>query len=322
MKNIGVVSGGYSSEYEVSVNSGKFIYDNLKDNPKWNVYKICISLDSNVVKFNNQVFDLDLENFSFKIDNKIIKLDAVFNIVHGNPGENGLLAKVLEKNNIPQTGCNSYVSKLTFNKKQYIDFVNEINIPSSKQILITKNDTIDSKKILKAIKIPCIVKPNNGGSSIGVSKVNNSDDLKEKINLAFKEGDEVLIESFLSGQEVSVGVIERDNKRIILPITEIISDNELFDFNAKYLGESKEITPGNISSESKELIHKYINKIYDNLELNGITRSEFIIINDKPHILETNTIPGFTEQSIIPQQIESYGLSVKDVIINQIKSIL
>ncbi len=322
MKNIGVVFGGYSSEYEVSVNSGKFIYNNLKDNPEWNVYKICISLNSNVVKFNNQVFDLDLENFSFKIDNKIIKLDAVFNIVHGNPGENGLLAKVLEKNNIPQTGCNSYVSKLTFNKKQYIDFVNDINIPSSKQILITKNDTIDSKKILKAIKIPCIVKPNNGGSSIGVSKVNNSDDLKEKINLAFKEGDEVLIESFLLGQEVSVGVIERDNKRIILPITEIISDNELFDFNAKYLGESKEITPGNISSESKELIHKYINKIYDNLELNGITRSEFIIINDKPHILETNTIPGFTEQSIIPQQIESYGLSVKDVIINQIKSIL
>ena len=104
MKNIGVVFGGYSSEYEVSVNSGKFIYDNLKDNPKWNVYKICISLDSNVVKFDNKVFDLDFENFSFKIDNKIIKLDAVFNIVHGNPGENGLLAKVLEKNNIPQTG--------------------------------------------------------------------------------------------------------------------------------------------------------------------------------------------------------------------------
>ena len=322
MKNIGVVFGGYSSEYEVSVNSGKFIYDNLKDNPKWNVYKICISLDSNVVKFDNKVFDLDFENFSFKIDNKIIKLDAVFNIVHGNPGENGLLAKVLEKNNIPQTGCNSYVSKLTFNKKQYIDFVNDINIPSSKQILITKNDTIDSKKISKEIRIPCIVKPNNGGSSIGVSKVNNLDDLKEKINIAFKEGDEVLIESFLSGQEVSVGVIERDNKRIILPITEIISDNELFDFNAKYLGESKEITPGNISIESKKLIHKYINNIYDNLELNGITRSEFIIINENPHILETNTIPGFTEQSIIPQQIESYGLSVKDVIINQIKSIL
>ena len=159
------------------------------------------------------------------------------------------------------------------------------------------------------------------GDEINAPKI-TSDDLKEKINLAFKEGDEVLIESFLSGQEVSVGVIERDNKRIILPITEIISDNELFDFNAKYLGESKEITPGNISIESKKLIHKYINNIYDNLELNGITRSEFIIINENPHILETNTIPGFTEQSIIPQQIESYGLSVKDVIINQIKSIL
>jgi len=131
-----------------------------------------------------------------------------------------------------------------------------------------------------------------------------------------------LIENFLDGQEVSVGVISRGDKRIILPITEIISENEVFDYSAKYLGESQEITPGNISDESRELIHQYINTIYDNIELDGITRSEFIIVNDIPHILETNTIPGFTKQSIIPQQIEVQGLSIKEIIINQINSII
>ncbi|MDC3219440.1 ATP-grasp domain-containing protein, partial [Flavobacteriaceae bacterium] len=148
------------------------------------------------------------------------------------------------------------------------------------------------------------------------------DELENKIKIAFKEGDEVLIENFLDGQEVSVGVINRNNKRIILPITEIISENELFDYNAKYLGESQEITPGNISDQAKELIHEYINTIYDNIELDGITRSEFIIVNQIPYILETNTIPGFTKQSIVPQQIKEQGLSIKEIIINQINSIL
>ena len=308
--------------YEVSVKSGKFIYDNLKDNSDWNVYEVCISKNKKTVKFKERIFDLDYENFSFNIDNEIIKPDAVFNIIHGDPGENGVLAKILERNNIPQTGCNNYVSQITFNKKKYIEFVEKLNIPCSKQVLIKKKDNINISKILETIIIPCIVKPNNGGSSIGVSKVNYVDELENKIKIAFKEGDEVLIENFLDGQEVSVGVINRDDKRIILPITEIISENELFDYNAKYLGESQEITPGNISDEAKELIHQYINTIYDNIELDGITRSEFIIVNQIPYILETNTIPGFTKQSIVPQQIEVQGLSIKEIIINQINSIL
>tara|TARA_B100000575_G_scaffold35096_1_gene23671 strand:+ start:6551 stop:7519 length:969 start_codon:yes stop_codon:yes gene_type:complete len=322
MKEIGVLFGGYSSEYKVSVLSGEFVYQNIKDNPDWNVYKICISRDKNFVEYRDREFDLNLNNFTFIIDNKTINLDAVFNIIHGDPGENGILANILEKNNIPQTACDSYVSKLTFNKKKYLEFTRNLNIPSSYQILIKKNDRIDIKKISNKINIPCIVKPNNGGSSIGLSKVNNSDKLFDKIKIAFKEGDEVLIENFLSGQEVSVGVIEKENERIILPITEIISDNEVFDFNAKYKGESQEITPGNISKESKDLIHEYINIIYDNIKLKGITRSEFIIVDNNPHLLETNTIPGFTKESIIPQQIEAFGLSVKDVLYDQIKSIL
>ena len=322
MKNIAVVFGGYSSEYDVSVKSAKFIYDNLKDNSDWNIYEICISKKEKTVKFKERIFDLDYQNFSFEIDGTIIKPDAVFNIIHGDPGENGVLAEILEKNYIPQTGCDNYVSQLTFNKKKFIEFVDNLDIPCAKQILLKKKEMIDIEKILETIKLPCIVKPNNGGSSIGVSKVNYIDELENKIKIAFNEDNQVLIETFLEGQEVSVGVINRNGKRIILPITEIISENELFDYNAKYLGESQEITPGNISKESEELIHKYIAKIYDNIELNGITRSEFIIVNQIPHILETNTIPGFTKQSIIPQQIEVQKLSVKEVLCNQIKSIL
>ena len=322
MKNIAIVFGGYSSEYDVSVKSAKFIYDNLKDNSDWNIYEICISKKEKTVKFKERIFDLDYQNFSFEIDGIIIKPDAVFNIIHGDPGENGVLAEILEKNQIPQTGCDNYVSQLTFNKKKFIEFVDNLDIPCAKQILLKKKEMIDIEKIIETIKLPCIVKPNNGGSSIGVSKVNYIDELENKIKIAFNEDNQVLIETFLEGQEVSVGVINRNGKRIILPITEIISENELFDYNAKYLGESQEITPGNISKESEALIHKYIAKIYDNIELNGITRSEFIIVNQIPHILETNTIPGFTKQSIIPQQIEVQKLSVKEVLCNQIKSIL
>ena len=155
-----------------------------------------------------------------------------------------------------------------------------------------------------------------------MSKVYRSNELNEKVQLAFKEDNEVLIEGFLVGQEVSVGVIQNKDDRIILPITEIISENELFDYSAKYLGESLEVTPGNVSEKSKKMIHEYLNNIYDNINLNGITRSEFIIVDDKPYILETNTIPGFTEQSIVPQQIEAQKLNVKDVINDLVRSIL
>ena len=322
MKNIAIVFGGFSSEYEVSVKSGQFIYENLKDNQSLNVYQICISKESNYVIYDNNKYDLDYMNLSFNINGEKINLDGIFNIIHGEPGENGDLANILEKNNIPQTGCNSFVSNLTFDKKRYIDFVNKLDIPSSKHILLTSENQFDIEKIMSEINIPCIVKPNNGGSSIGVSKVNHIHDLENKIKIAFKECNEVLIEDFLFGKEVSVGVIQKKDERIILPVTEIISENELFDYGAKYLGQSKEITPANISNEEINLIYKYINIIYDNIELNGFTRSEFIIVDGIPHILETNTIPGFTKQSIIPQQIEAHGLSVRDEINYQIESIL
>ena len=202
MKNIAVVFGGYSSEYDVSVKSAKFIYDNLKDNSDWNIYEICISKKEKTVKFKERIFDLDYQNFSFEIDGIIIKPDAVFNIIHGDPGENGVLAEILEKNQILQTGCDNYVSQLTFNKKKFIEFVDNLDIPCAKQILLKKKEMIDIEKILETIKLPCIVKPNNGGSSIGVSKVDYIDELENKIKIAFNEDNQVLIETFLEGQEV------------------------------------------------------------------------------------------------------------------------
>lgn len=322
MVNIAVVFGGYSSEYEVSVESGKFIYKNLKDNLDWNIYEVCISKEKKFVRYDNELYDLNYESFTFNINEKFIKPDAVFNIIHGDPGENGALAEILEKNKIPQTACDVLVSKLTSNKKKYVEFVNSLGIPSSKQVLITKKNIDNLSSLTSSISFPCIVKPNKGGSSIGISKVYKSNEINEKIQIAFKEDDEVLIESFLDGQEVSVGVIQKKNERIILPVTEIISNNEFFDYNAKYLGESQEITPGNISEKSRRKIHEYLNIIYDKINLSGITRSEFIIIDDIPYILETNTIPGFTEQSIVPQQIEAQNLKVKDVINDLIRSIL
>ena len=214
MVNIAVVFGGYSSEYEVSVKSGKFIYENLKDNSDWNVFEVCISNDKNFVRYNKKVYDLDYENFSFIVNGTELKPDAVFNIIHGDPGENGDLAEILERNKIPQTACDVYVSKLTSNKKKYIEFVNSLGVPSSKQVLITRSDIDNLSSLSSSISFPCIVKPNNGGSSIGVSKVYKSCELSEKVQIAFKEDDEVLIESFLDGQEVSVGVIQNKNDRI------------------------------------------------------------------------------------------------------------
>tara|TARA_Y100001958_G_C21210945_1_gene536659 strand:- start:870 stop:1838 length:969 start_codon:yes stop_codon:yes gene_type:complete len=322
MLDIAVVFGGYSSEYEVSIKSGKFIYENLKNNSDWNLYEVCISKEKNFVRYKGETYDLEYESFSFSINGKKVKPHAVFNIIHGDPGENGDLAEILERNKIPQTASDAYVSMLTSNKKKYIDFVNTLGIPSSKQVLISKKEIDNLSSLTGSITFPCIVKPNNGGSSIGVSKVYKLNELNEKVQIAFEEDDEVLIENFLDGQEVSVGVIQNKNERIILPITEIVSDNEIFDYNAKYLGESKEITPGDVSEKSKKLIHEYLNKIYDNINLNGITRSEFIIIDDIPYILETNTIPGFTKQSIVPQQIEAQKLKVKDIINNLVRSIL
>jgi len=322
-KNIGLAFGGYSSEYEISIKSGEFIFEILNKNPEWNVYKILVSKEGTSVLFSDdKMIEVNQDDFSFKYDNNKIEFDAIYNIIHGSPGETGEFSSLLEGIGIPQTSCSSKICKLTFDKHEYVKFINSLNIKTAKQFFIKKGDIYNIDDIIEKVDIPCFVKPNKSGSSFGISKVTNKDNLNEKINYAFQEGDEVLVESFLDGKEISVGVINIDGERTILPITEIISKNEFFDFDAKYNGQSDEITPANLTTDELNDIHKMINTIYDNINLSGITRSEIILVNKVPYLLETNTIPGFTKQSIVPQQIKAAGLSINEIIESQIKSLL
>jgi len=322
-KNIGIAYGGYSSEYDISIKSGEFIFEILNKNPNWNVYRILISKEKiSVILPDDKIEEINQDDFSFIYDKNKIEFDAIYNIIHGSPGETGEFSSILEKIGIPHTSCSSKICKLTFDKHEYVKFINSLYLKTAKQFFIRKGEQYNIDDIISKTGIPCFVKPNKSGSSFGISKVTNKDFLNEKIDYAFLEGDEVLVESFLDGKEVSVGVINIDSKRTILPVTEIRSKNEFFDFDAKYNGESDEITPGDLTSNELNDIHKMINTIYDNINLTGITRSEIILVNGIPYILETNTIPGFTKQSIVPQQIKAAGLSINDIIESQIKSLL
>ena len=322
-KNIGIAYGGYSSEYDISIKSGEFIFEILNKNPDWNVYKVLVSKEKTSVLISGEkIEEINQDDFSFKHDNKKIEFDAIYNIIHGSPGETGEFSSLLEKIGVPQTSCSSKICRLTFDKHEYVKFINSLDLKTAKQFFIKKGEEYNVDDIIKKTGIPCFVKPNKSGSSFGISKVTNKDFLDDKINYAFQEGDEVLVESFLDGKEVSIGVINIDEQRTILPITEIRSKNEFFDFDAKYNGESDEITPGELTTNELDKIHKMINIIYDNINLSGITRSEVILVNGIPHLLETNTIPGFTKQSIVPQQIKAAGLSVSKIIESQIQSLL
>ena len=322
-KNIGIVYGGYSSEYKISIKSGEFIFKILNNNPEWNVYKVLLSKNStSVILPDYETEEVSHDDFSFKHGDNRVKFDAIYNIIHGSPGETGEFSSLLEKIGIPQTSCSSDICKLTFDKHEYVKFINSLNLKTAKQFFIKKGQEYNVSDIVEKGGIPCFVKPNKSGSSFGISKVKNKALLNDKINYAFQEGDEVLVESFLDGKEVSVGVVNIDGQRTILPITEIRSKNEFFDFDAKYNGESDEITPGELKASELDDIHKMINTIYDNINLSGITRSEIILVDGIPHLLETNTIPGFTEQSIVPQQIKAAWLSIHKVIESQIKSLL
>jgi D-alanine-D-alanine ligase len=322
-KNIGIAYGGYSSEYDISIKSGEFIFEILNKNPDWNVYKVLVSKEKTSVLISGEkIEEINQDDFSFKYDNKKIEFDAIYNIIHGSPGETGEFSSLLEKIGVPQTSCSSKICRLTFDKHEYVKFINSLDLKTAKQFFIKKGEEYNVDDIIEKTGIPCFVKPNKSGSSFGISKVTNKDFLDDKINYAFQEGDEVLVESFLDGKEVSIGVINIDEQRTILPITEIRSKNEFFDFDAKYNGESDEITPGELTNNELDKIHKMINIIYDNINLSGITRSEVILVNGIPHLLETNTIPGFTKQSIVPQQIKAAGLSVSKIIESQIQSLL
>ena len=314
-KNIGIVMGGYSNEYEISIKSGQVVYNTLKD--IFNCFRIYIKKNEWIIKKDNDSFNIDVDDFT--IDGLTdLKLDCIFNAIHGTPGEDGKMQKYFEDKNIPITGCNSYQSKLTFDKIACLNFVSSKGIKVASSISLSNSEKIDIDEIENKIGFPCFIKASNSGSSFGVFKVYDKEEIVNCINSAFEVDNKVLIESFIDGREFSIGVISLNGSTKVLPITEIITSNDFFDYEAKYEGKAKEITPANISDELESELKLISEKVYNLLELKGLSRSEFIVNDKGIFYLETNTVPGLTKESILPQQARCAGISLKEIFVNAI----
>ena len=311
--------GGYSSEYKISLKSGNVVYDTLEKD-KYNAYRIHIFRDKWVyVDENNNEFPIDKNDFSVMVNNSKVTFDCVFNAIHGSPGEDGYMQAYFKLLNIPQTSCNMYQAALTFNKRDLLSTLKPYAIKTAESYFLNLGDKIDKEAIVAKVGLPCFVKANKAGSSFGISKVYEKEDLKTAIETSFKEDNEIIIEQFLDGTEVSVGVISYKGKTTVLPITEIVSENDFFDYQAKYEGKSQEITPARISEDYKTKVEAVAKKIYEVLGMTGFSRSEFIFKNDEPHLLEVNTVPGLTKESILPQQAAAAGISMQDLFSNAIE---
>ncbi len=307
--------GGYSNEYEISIRSGEVVYETLKD--IFNCYRIYIRKNEWILKKDNDSYTIDIDNF--KIDGLTdLKLDCIFNAIHGTPGEDGKIQKYFEDKNIPITGCNSYQSKLTFDKINCLNFISSKGVKVASSISLSKSENIDIVKIENTIGFPCFIKASNSGSSFGVYKAYDKEEIINCINSAFEIDNKVLVESFIDGREFSIGVISLDGVTQVLPITEIITSNDFFDYEAKYEGKAEEITPANITDELESELRLLSKKIYDLLKLKGFSRSEFIVTEKGIYYLETNTVPGLTSESILPQQARCAGISLKELFINTI----
>jgi len=321
-KNIAIIMGGYSSEYKISIKSGNVVFKYL-DKQKFNAYRIIISKEKWVyLDEEENELPVNRHDFSVTIGNRHLRFDCVFNAIHGSPGEDGLMQAYFALLGIPHTSCSHYQAALTFNKRDLLSTLKPYGIKAANSYYLNLGDTIDHVAILEKVGLPCFVKANKAGSSFGISKVYKKKELQAAIDKAFHEDDEIIIESFLDGTEVSVGVITFKGKTLVLPITEIITDNDFFDFEAKYEGKSKEITPARLTRTQEENTMRQAKKVYDILKMKGFSRSEFILIGNEPYMLEMNTTPGLTEESILPQQARKAGIGLPELFENAITEAL
>ena len=321
-KNIAIIMGGYSSEYQISLKSGQVVYETL-DASKYNAYRIHIFKEKWVyVDSDNNELTIDKNDFSVTINNSKITFDCVFNAIHGSPGEDGFMQAYFKLLNIPQTSCDMYQAALTYNKRDCLSTLKPYGIKTAESFYINLGDVIDEESIVNKVGLPCFVKANKAGSSFGITKVHKKEDIKNAIEVAFKEDDEIIIESFLDGTEVSVGVINYKGETKVLPITEIVSENDFFDYEAKYLGKSQEITPARLTKDEENKVTAIAKKVYEVLKMKGFSRSEYIFKNGEPHLLEVNTVPGLTLASILPQQAAAAGIALVDLFDNAIEQAL
>lgn len=312
-RNIAVIYGGYSSEEVVSRKSAEGVLSFI-DKDKYNLYPVLITRDKWSVELNGSTWPVDKAEFSAEINGQKVSFDFAYITIHGTPAEDGILQGYLKMLNIPHSTCDVLAAAVTFNKFVCNHYLKSFGVNVANSVLLRQSHPYEVKDIALKTGFPCFVKPNAGGSSFGVTKVRELSELEPAIKKAFKESDEVIIEQFLKGTEVTCGLYKTAEKAVIFPITEVVSTNEFFDFEAKYTpGKAHEITPARISDELTLSIKKQSSIIYDLIGCKGIVRMDYIISDNRPFLLEVNTTPGMTITSFIPQQIRAAGMDIKEV---------
>lgn len=310
MKHIGVICGGFSSEFEISVKSAKTIIANFPDN--YIPVKILLYRDRCQAEWDGRLYEFNLLDRQFKTEKESVSIDSYLIYTHGNPGENGRLQAMFDMYSIPYINSGSLASELSFDKWYCNQFLKGFDIDVAQSLLFLKGDVINENDVVEQLGLPLFVKPCDSGSSYGISRVNKKEDLHNAMKNAFKEGESVVIESFLNGIEVTCGLYRNDNGVIALPLAEIVSENEFFDYEAKYLGKSQEIVPARISDEETIKVQEISKRIYKILRLRSIARIDFMLVNGSPHVIEVNTTPGFTEESIVPRMLKGSGKPLKE----------
>lgn len=317
---IAVIAGGDSSEYDVSINSANQIVEFI-DKDRYQPYLVLLTKKEwSVILQGDKKVPVDKNDFSFDLDGKKTRFDCAYITIHGTPGENGILQGYFELVGMPYTSCGVETSAITFNKYATKQVLRGLNM--AKDVILKKQGELTPGEIIAITGLPCFVKPNDSGSSFGITKVKHKDQLEQAIADAFKESKQVIIEEFIEGTEVSCGVIKTAQKEYILPVTEIVPKGDYFDFEAKYNGFSEEITPGRILEKVKKELNTSCSKVYDQLKCRGMVRIDFIIKNDIPYFLEINTIPGMSAASIIPQQIRAAGYKERDIFTEIIEDVM
>ena len=320
-RTIAIVCGGDSSEHDVSMRSAQGLYS-FFDKERYDVYIVDVKDTDWHVNFDNgDIAKIDRNDFSFMKDGKAVMFDYAYITIHGTPGENGLMQGYFDLIKLPYSTSNVLVEALTFDKFVLNNYLRGFGVNVAPSMLVRRGeeDQIDEEKLMKEIGMPCVVKPAADGSSFGVSKVKNLDQLAPALRMAFMESDEVMIEGFMDGTEISIGVYKTREKSVVFPATEVVTNNEFFDYDAKYNGQVQEMTPARLNPDTAKRVAEETSRIYDILRANGIIRIDYIIQkesdgSDKIMMLELNTTPGMTATSFIPQQVRAAGLDIKDVL--------
>ncbi len=320
-RTIAIVCGGDSSEHEVSLRSAQGLYS-FFDHDRYNIYIVWMrGLDWHAKLPDGRTAVIDRNDFSFMMGQQKVTFDYAYITIHGTPGENGILQGYFDLLRIPYSTCNVLVEALTFDKFALIRYIRAFGVNTADSVLVRRDDKdkFSPDEIAGRLGMPCFVKPVANGSSFGVSKVKSADQLQQALDKAFDQGDDVMIESYLNGTEVTVGCYRTKQKTVVFPVTEVVTDNEFFDYDAKYNGQVQEITPARISQQLTEQLQELTARIYGIMHCNGIIRIDYIITkaddgSDRINLLEINTTPGMTATSFIPQQVRAAGLDIKEVL--------